>query len=327
MTSAGLVQLGQTELRVSRICQGTAFRTMERSADNRAAEAVLRHALDAGINFFDSAYAYGWGGSEELLGKVLRRRRDQVVICTKVPPIAPPLADGDPGERVSFTDAYLRDHLEGALRRIGTDYIDLFLLHQPDGVTPAAQICGAMDDLVRSGKIRYWGVSNHDARFVRELWTIAREADSCGPAAVEDYYNLVGAYGLAKGVASVRTLERDMFPVLRESGIGLIAFSPLDAGHLAPQHEPEPGSPLVEVHAALDEVVAELQVARAQVCVAWVLAQPEVTCVLGGAECPQHVDEMVAGTALTLPAETKRRLDEVGAGYARKFELWSGKES
>ena len=300
---------------------------MARSADNTKAEEVLRHCLDVGINFFDSAYAYGWGGSEELLGRVLRGRRDEAVICTKVPPSDPPRHDGDPGERVPFTDENLRNRLEGALQRIGTDYIDLLLLHQRDGVTPPAQVCRSMDDLVKTGKIRYWGVSNHGAELVRQLWTTAREAGSSAPAAVEDYYNLVGAYAMAKGGASVRELERDMFPLLRESGIGLIAFSPMDAGHLTPEYEPEPGSPLEEVHATLDAVAAELQVARAQVCVAWVLAQPEVASVLGGAESPEHVDEMVAGAALELPAEAKRKLDEVGAGYARKVEIWMKRES
>ena len=325
--SPGLVQLGRTELQVSRICQGTAFRTMDRSADNPVAEEVLRHCLDVGINFFDSSYAYGWGGSEELLGKVLGGRRDRVFICTKVPPSDPPRRDGDLGERVPFTDENLRDRLDGALRRLGTDYIDLLLLHQPDKTTPPVQICRSMDDLVNTGKIRYWGVSNHGPQVLAEMLTIAREAGSSAPAAVEEYYNLVGAYAMAKAGASVRDLERDMFPVLRESGIGLLAFGPMDAGRLAPNHETEPGSPLEEVHFILDEVASELQVTRAEVCVAWVLAQPQVTCVLGGAESPQHVDEMVAGAALTLPSEAKQKLDEIGSGYARKVEIWQKRES
>lgn len=326
-TSPGLVRLGRTELQVSRICQGTAFRTMERSADNPAAEEALRHCFDVGINFFDSSYAYGWGESEELLGKVLRGRRDQAVICTKVPPSDRPRHDGDPGERVAFTDENLRDRLDGALRRLGTDYIDLFLLHQPDKTTPLVQLCRSMDDLVNTGKIRYWGVSNHGPQVLEEMLTIAREAGSSAPAAVEEYYNLVGAYAMAKVGASVRDLERDMFPVLRESGIGLIAFSPVDAGWLAPQYEAEPGSPLEEVHFILDEVASQLQVTRAEICVAWVLAHPEVTCVLGGAESPQHVDEMTSGATVKLPSEAKQKLDEVGAGYARKVEMWQKRES
>ena len=319
-SSASRVRLGRTDLWVSRLCQGTAFRHLERNADDPLAEKVLRHCLEAGVNFYDSAYAYGWGGSEELLGKVLAGRREEAVICTKVPPFDPPGRADEPGAQVPFTEDFLRDGLDGSLKRLGTDYIDLFLVHWPDGVTPPDEICRSMETLVQTGKIRHWGVSNHEAGFVRKLWSVAKKAGTSPPVAVEDYYNVAG-YALNQEERSrTRELEREMFPVVRECGIAVLAYSPMDAGQLAPAHRPEPGSPMARMHATLDAVAADMGVSRAQVCVAWVLASPEVTSVLGGAESLDHVDEMLAGAALVLPAETKDRLDAASAEYSRGIE-------
>lgn len=314
------VQLGQTDLHVSRLCQGTAFRHLERNAGDPRAEKVLRRCLEAGITFFDSAYAYGWGGSEELLGKVVAGRRDQVVICTKVPPSQPPGASGTPVERLPFTESFLRENLEGSLRRQGTDHVDLFLLHRSDGVTPPEEICRSMEALVKAGKTRYWGVSNHGAQFVQELHDAARQAGTSPPAAVEDYYNVAGHQLDGDGRSRTRKLEDEMFPVVRSCGIGVIAFSPMDAGQLAPELTPEPGSPPARLQATLDSVAAELGVSRAQVCVAWVLARPEVASVLSGAESAEHVDEVLAGTQLVLPDGARARLDQASVTYSRELE-------
>lgn len=315
-----LVQLGQTDLQVSPICQGTAFRHLKRQAGDPSAEQVLRRCLEAGITFYDSAYAYGWGGSEELLGKVVAGGRDRVVICTKVPPSRPPAQGVGAGERLPFSKSFLRENLEGSLRRLGTDYVDLFLLHQPDGVTPAVEICRSMESLVQSGKTRYWGVSNHPAGLVQELHDAARRAGTSPPAAVEDYYNVAGHQLGEDGRSRTRTLELEMFPVVRACGIGVIAFSPMDTGQLAPDRPPEMGTPAARLQEALDSVAAELGVPRAQVCVAWVLARPEVTTVLTGAESVEHVDEVVAGARLTLPADARQRLDRASAAYSWELE-------
>ncbi len=120
------IQLGNTDLTVTRYCQGTAFRHLPRHADEPLAERVLRHCLDRGVTFFDSAYAYGWGGAEELLGKVVHGRRDLVVICTKVPPTNPPEVEENPGTHTHFTLAYLQEQLDAALGRLGTDYVDIY---------------------------------------------------------------------------------------------------------------------------------------------------------------------------------------------------------
>jgi 1-deoxyxylulose-5-phosphate synthase len=314
------VPLGQTDLRVSRLCQGTAFRHLERHADDRRAEGVLRWCLERGITFFDSASAYGWGGSEELLGKAVAGRRDQVVICTKVTPSQRPGTGGMPEARLPFTSSFLRDSLEASLRRLGTDYIDLFLLHKPDGLTPPASICRSMEALVRAGKTRYWGVSNHEAEFVQRLHDAARQAGTSPPAAVEDYYNVAGHHLDEHGRSRTRRLEGEMLPVVRACGMGLIAFSPMDTGQLAPELIPEPGSPLARLQAALDLVAGELGVSRAQVCVAWVLTRAETTSVLSGAESPEHVDKVLAGTELVLAAEIRARLDQASIAYSQELE-------
>ena len=312
--AAERVRFGETELMVSRLCQGTAFRHLDRSADSPAAEKVLRHCLDMGINFFDSAIAYGWGGSESLLGRAIAGRRQEVVICTKVPSRHFPKQGADP-EPAEFSREFLATHLEGSLQRLGTDYLDLYLLHQPDEVTKPEEIIDSMEALVQAGKTRYWGVSNHKAAAVEALLECAQGRNSSGPVGVEDYYNISGAYS-GKGESRVRALEREMFPMLRRRGLGLLAFSPMDAGSLSPESRPDEGSPLAALCQVLDDVASKLGVTRSQVSVAWMLTHPEVTCVLGGPESPEHVDELLAGTRLALSEEERSRLDRASIEHS-----------
>ena len=312
------VRFGTTELSVPRVCQGTAFRHLERKADSPSAEAVLHHCLDRGINFFDSAVSYGWGGSEELLGKVIAGRRGDVVVCTKVPRHHLPVGDEDP-KPAAYTRDFLAEMLEGSLRRLRTDYVDLYLLHQPDDATSVDEICASMETLVRSGKVRYWGVSNHSGEVVEALCSCAEGAGTAPPAGCEDYYNIGGYYAARQGRPRVRKLEREMFPVLAKRGLGLLAFSPMDAGALSPENPPE-GAPFAALCGVLDDGAARLKTTRGALCAAWVLAHDEVTSVLSGAESPAHVDEMLAGALLELPPEELRRLNEASATYSTTVE-------
>ena len=314
------VRFGRTDLLVSRLCQGTAFRTMARSEANERGVEVLRYCLDAGVNFFDSAIAYGWGGAEKALGRAVAGRRDRAVICTKVPTSHAPSSDGEPGEPAAFTPAYLESQLHGSLRRIGTDYLDLFLLHQPDDVTGAADICAAMDAFVRAGKIRYWGISNHSAAAVSELHETSLAAGTSPPAGIEDYYTVAGVTLSDDNQARTRLFEREMFPVVRELGLGVMTFSPMDQGFLALGRTVEHGPPMEGILAELDAVAGELGVSRAAVCVAWVLARPEVTSVLGGSESEEHVDQMLDGTTLAVPAELMDRLDAASHRFTNEME-------
>ena len=310
-----LVRFGQTDLYVSRLCQGTAFRNMPRAADNPMGLRVLQHCIEVGVNFFDSSNAYGWGGAEETLGKAIVGRRDQVVICTKVAASYAPEKEDSPGEPARFARDFLFQQAEGSLKRLQTDYIDLYLLHQPDKVTPAAQIVDSMDALVQSGKIRYWGVSNHSTAQVSEYVELAQSTGKSPIAGTEDYYNIAGESLTDAGESRVRQMEQEMFPVLRKSGLGLLAFSPLDTGHLVPGRNAAPDTPLATLIDVLDQVAQDLRVSRATICVAWVLTHPEVTSVLAGAETPEHVEDNFAGAQIELPDEAIEILNAASAIY------------
>jgi aryl-alcohol dehydrogenase-like predicted oxidoreductase len=291
------LRFGQTDLWVSPLCQGTAFRTLPR-ADGPEARAVLSHALDIGLNFFDSSNAYGWGGAEEVLGKALAGRRAQAVVCTKVAAFGPPKNGEGKGEPLPFTRANLLAQAEASLKRLGTDYLDLYLLHQPDNLTPAAEVAEGMATLVQSGKVRYWGLSNHSAAQMGEYLELQ---SAIPPAGIEEYYNVAGGHLDAEGKSRVQRMETEVFPLLRQSGLGLLAFSPLDTGFLDPGHPIPEGSPLAGLAATLDQVAAGLGLSRTQVCIAWVRSCPEVSCVLAGAESPAQVEENWSGAQQTLP--------------------------
>ena len=313
--SSHLVRFGQTDLYVSRLCQGTAFRNMPRAADNPMGLRVLQHCIDVGVNFFDSSNAYGWGGAEETLGKAIVGKRDQVVICTKVAASYAPEKESDPGKPARFTRDFLFQQAEGSLSRLQTDYIDLYLLHQPDKVTPAAEVVDSMDALVQSGKIRYWGVSNHSTVQVSEYVELSQNTGKSPIAGTEDYYNIAGESLTDTGDLRVQQMEQEMFPVLRKSGLGLLAFSPLDTGHLVPGRSIDPDTPLARLIDVLDEVAQGLRVSRGTICVAWVLTHPEVTSVLAGAERPEHVEDNFAGTQIVLPDEAIDTLNAASAAY------------
>ncbi len=318
------VRFGSTDLYVSRLCQGTAFRHLPRIRDEPRGQLVLRHCLEQGVNFFDSAVAYGWGDSEVALGRAIRGHRDRVVVCTKVAPSHPPAHEGDALRTARFTRDFLFQQAEGSLRRLGTDYLDLYLLHQPDADTPAQEIVGAMDALVQSGKIRYWGASNHPAAQVREFVALSTQSGRAPIAGLEEYCTIAGAALSDTGQHRVEQLEHEMFPVVRAADLGLLAYSPLDAGYLAPGRTVEPDSPLARLVQVLDEVASGLRVSRAAVCVAWVLIHPEVTSVLAGAESPAHVDENLAGTRLALPADALVALNAASAAYRQEYTAEAG---
>ena len=318
--SSRLVRFGPSDLYVTRYCQGTAFRSKEVSrSDNPRARAILHECVDVGINFFDTAEAYGWGGSEEVLGRVVAEAkvRDDVVLCTKAAPSFPPKNDPNFNafkfgeDKITFSRKILFRKLEGSLKRLRTDYVDLYLLHAPDEVTPLEEIVDVMDALVRSGKARYWGVSNHSADQVAKLHEI------CGAGSGTDRASIVGTedyYPITIG----ERFDPELFRTIREAGLGLMAFSPQEAGTLAPGREEEAGKTRMPVVRALDTVAREIGATRPQVCIAWSLANPAVTSVLGGAESPEHVVENFAGVRTQLPTEALAFLNEASAKYTER---------
>lgn len=296
-----LVRFGHTDLFVSRLCQGTAFRQVARDPNDSMGQKILHRALDLGINFFDSSNAYGWGGAELALGKAIAGRRDKLVIATKVSPHQKP-EEGKPSVSVTLSRDFVMTQVEGSLRRLGTDYIDLYLYHSPDDKTPSEELVRTMDSLVRTGKIRYWGASNFPPKQIGEFLDLGASKNRAPLAGLEDYYNIIAG-------ARRDFMEDELFPVIRRGRLGLMAFSPIAEGRLAPGRDVDKSKPWALVVDALDKVARQLRATRPQVCVAWVLSHQEVTSVLAGAERPEHVDDNLAGTRLTLPAEALETLN------------------
>lgn len=302
-----LVRFGDTDLYVTRYCQGTAFREIPRT-DNPQARSILHRCLDVGINFFDSAEAYGWGGSETVLGKAIRGHRDEVILCTKASPNNPPQRDPNPnkfkvGDGLSFSQKALFRKVEGSLRRLGTDYLDLYLLHDWDNKTPPEQLATWMGTLVQSGKIRYWGISNFTTQQVNEFCD--QRQKQFPMSGTEDYFH----------IASGERPDADFLNVIHKNGLGLLAFSPQNEGQLSPGREDKLGKAKQAVVRVLDQVARNIGATRPQVCIAWVLAHQAVTTVLGGAESPEHVTENFGGTQIELPPEAISLLDAASEKY------------
>ncbi|MFN0168174.1 MAG: aldo/keto reductase [Bryobacteraceae bacterium] len=304
---SGRVRFGQTDLYVSRICEGTAFRVNRRDPDDERAQAVLHRCLDVGINFFDSSNAYGWGGSELALGKAIAGHRHELILCTKVHPALKPVGDA-PSPKVRFTLEFAKREIEGSLKRLRTDYVDLYLLHNPDEVSTPAEVAGVMIELVRAGKTRYWGLSNHSPEQVSEFVELGKDKEArFRIAGIQHYYNIIH-----------RGLETKMFPVVRRAHLGLMLFSPLDEGRLLRPEAAGNDERKAAVLAALDGVARRMGATRAQVLIAWVLAHPEATCALAGAETPQHVDENIRGLSLKLPADAVAALNAASEPFLKE---------
>lgn len=292
---------GQTDLRISRLCQGTAFRDLPRTDDPRALH-MLHYAIERGINFFDTASAYGWGGAEMVLGRAIAGRREELVLCTKVPASLPPAREGEAGPPARYSRAYLHQQLEASLGRLRTDYVDLYLLHHVDPHTSPNEIAASMQELVAEGKTRYWGVSNHSAAQLQPY------LDCASMAGIEEYYNIAGAHLNAEGRPRTLVFEEEVQPLLVEHQIGCMAFSPMDTGHLTPGRSTDP--PLCALVESIDDVAAQLGVERASICVAWLAQQPGISSVLCGAESSEQLDANLCGIELELPAEAIAQLTD-----------------
>jgi aryl-alcohol dehydrogenase-like predicted oxidoreductase len=255
--------------------------------------AVVDAALDAGITLFDTADIYGnGGGSEELLGRVLEGRRDGVILATKF--------GGDMGDGTTArgSRAYVRKAIEASLRRLRTDYLDLYQYHRPDGITPYEETFGALDELVREGTVRYVGHSNMQARDVEEVDSIARARGLARPLSAQNQYSLLR-----------REVEEELLPTCERLGIGVVPYFPLASGLLTGKYrrgEPRPegtrlsGRDEVFTDETFDRIealarfAAERGVTLLDVAVGGLLAQPAVASVIAGATKPEQVRANVA---------------------------------
>jgi aryl-alcohol dehydrogenase (NADP+) len=312
------VNLGATGLKVSRICLGAmtygSSKWREWVLDEDASRPLIKQALDAGINFFDTADMYSLGGSEEVLGRALKDfgpGREKIVIATKV---FYPVGD-DPNQR-GLSRKHIMHAIDDSLRRLGTDYIDLYYIHRFDPETPIEETIEALHDVVRAGKVLYLGASSMPAwRFGKMLST----ADANGWtrfAAMQNHYNLI-----------YREEEREMIPLCLEEGIGVLPWSPLARGLLAGKRRPETtrartdiyrkqiyGEEVDETDARvierLETVAAARGVATAQVALAWLLQKPGVVAPIVGASKPQHLEDALAALQVRLAPEEITILEE-----------------
>ncbi|MEV4901218.1 aldo/keto reductase [Citricoccus sp. NPDC055426] len=312
-------KLGKTGLDVSRICVGAmSFGVAESgrhtwTLDEDRSRQIITAALDHGINFFDTANIYSDGTSEEILGGVLGDLgdRDSLVIATKV---HGPTHHGPNGRGLSRK--HIMTEVEASLRRLDTDYIDLYQIHRLDPSTPLEETLEALHDLVKSGKVRYLGASS---MFAWELTKALYTADLRGISrfvSMQDHYNLL-----------YREEEREMLPLCLDQGLGVLPWSPLARGRIArPWGEASErlrtdkfGSKLYaadhsdrEIIDAVGHVAERHQTSRATVGLAWLLHQPGVTAPIVGATQTRHLDEAVNALDVEL---TERDLDELTSSY------------
>lgn len=312
------VKFGATGLRVSRLCLGCmsygAPSWRDWVLDGRASLPFFRRAFEAGINFFDTADVYSLGESEVVLGKAIRKyasSREAVVVATKV---YNPMSS-DPNDR-GLSRKHILQAVDASLRRLGTDYIDLYQIHRHDPQTPIAETMEALNDVVRAGKVRYLGASSMYAWQFAKMQALAEQRGWSRFASMQNHYNLV-----------YREEEREMLPLCREDGVAVIPWSPLARGFLAGNRK-APGKGATtraksddfagrmyyqpEDFAIVERVTAlakARRVSNAQVALAWVMAQPGITAPIVGATKMAHLEDALAALDLSLTEEERQSLE------------------
>jgi aryl-alcohol dehydrogenase (NADP+) len=321
------IQFGRTGLRVSRLCLGTM--TFGLQCDEAQSQAIMDASADGGIDFIDTADVYPLGGdtntvgrTEEIVGRWLKGRRQSFIVATKCfGQMGPKPWDQGMGRK------HIVEAIEGSLRRLGTDYVDLYQLHGFDPSTPLDEALEALDSLVRAGKTRYVGVSN---------WMAHRLARALGRGEVKNLVRIDSVqprYNLL-----FRAFERDLLPLCQEEGVAVIPYNPLAGGLLTGKHgqgeRPPQGSRFTlgragamyqarywherefETIESLRGVAAEAGMSLATLAVSWVLSNPAITAPIIGASRPEQLaDSIAAGEAGGLPADLKTKLDEMTHGW------------
>ena len=311
--------LGSTGLKVSRICLGTmtygSKKWREWVLEEEESRPFIRRALELGINFFDTADMYSVGVSEEILGRALKEfgpTRDKVVIATKV---FNPMGD-DPNQR-GLSRKHIMHAVDDSLRRLGTDYIDLYQIHRFDYATPIEETMEALHDIVKAGKALYLGASSMFAYQFAKMLGTSDALSLTRFVTMQNHYNLI-----------YREEEREMLPLCREEGIGVIPWSPLARGFLAGNRTKENYGETVRaktddyaqklyyqdsdftVVQRVSEIAKKRAVPNAEVALAWILAQPGVTAPIIGASKMHHLEDAVSALKLKLTDEELRSLEE-----------------
>jgi aryl-alcohol dehydrogenase-like predicted oxidoreductase len=322
-------RLGRTGLHVSRLCLGTM--TFGLQTDEKGSFAILDKALAGGIHFIDTADVYPLGGGLEHVGRTeaiigewmaSRQVRGRIVLATKGVGRMGPAAWDEGASRKHLLDA-----IDASLKRLRTDHVDLYQLHHDDRSTPLDEALEALATIVRSGRARYVGVSNFFA------WRVAKALGLCDLRALPRIVCLQPRYNLL-----FRQPERELFPLVAEEGLGVIAYNPLAGGLLTGKHAagvaPVAGSRFgmpnraaqmykdrywhereFDTVAALREEAARAGEPLTRMAIAWVLANPAITSAIVGASLAEQLDDSLAAASVTLDAATLKRLDELTAVY------------
>ena len=321
-------QLADTGVFVSELCLGAmtfggrgGMWEVIAGLDQAGVDAIVHRSIDAGINFIDTANVYSLGESETVLGKALAGRRHQVVLATKVRGRM-----GSGANDVGLSRLHIMQAVDASLQRLGTDYIDLYQVHRFDALTNLEDTLRALDDLVRSGKVRYIGCSNYAAWQIMKALAISKEQHLERFRCTQSYYSLAG-----------RDLEREIVPLIKDQHLGLLVWSPLAGGFLSGKFTRHSGDeaarratfdfPPVNKEKAFDiiDVLVSIAAARgatpAQVAIAWLLAQPVTTSVIIGARRLDQLDDNLKSVDLALTQDELKALDDVSR-LAPEYPAW-----
>ena len=314
------VKLGKTGLEVSRICVGCmGFGDPERwlhkwVVSEEQTHTVIRHAIEKGINFFDTANIYALGTSEEYVGSALKKftKRDDVVLATKV---HGRMTDGPNGGGLSRKAIFAE--VDNSLRRLQTDYIDLYQIHRWDYGTPIEETLEALNDIVRAGKVRYIGASAMYAWQFQKALFISEKHGWAKFVSMQNHLNLI-----------YREEEREMLPLCADAGIGVIPYSPMASGKLTRAWSEDSSARAstdqilqmkygasadidAPILARVGDVSERLGIPRSHVALAWLLQKPQVTAPIVGPTTIAHIDDAIGAIDVTLPAEDIKYLEEL----------------
>jgi len=310
--------LGRTGIHVSPLCFGTMMFGAWGSTTAEECAAMVHRAMDAGINFFDTADVYAYGESEEILGKALRGRRDDVVLATKV---HNRMVAGDPNSGGNSRRWIIRA-VEDSLRRLGTDRIDLYQIHRPDPSTDIDETLSALDALIRSGKVRAIGTSTFPAHELVDAWWVATTRGYSRFATEQPPYSIF-----------TRGIEAEVLPTCERLGLGALVWAPLNGGWLTGKYTetaPAPdsrarrqsdhfdfGTPAADAKlaalAALRSVAADAGLTLIELAIGFCLAHPAVTSAIVGPRRMDHLESMLSGGDVVLGADVLDRIDEIVA--------------
>jgi aryl-alcohol dehydrogenase-like predicted oxidoreductase len=306
-------RLGKSDLEITRVGIGTApigstpgWRIYWGLQDESEAIRTIEVALDLGVNWIDTAPFYGWGKAEQIVGKALKGKRDKAYIFTK----CGTLQDEQGGEREDLSPASIRREIETSLRNLNTDYIDLYQFHDPDPTTPIEESWTAMQTLIKEGKVRHGGLSNHTIELMQRAMTVAPITSN------QHQYNLLN-----------REIELDVLPFSQQHTIGVLCWSPLASGFLAdgfdldsldpndfrrrrPYAQEPIYSRLKELRRVLQTIAQDHYKTMAELVIAWVLRQPAVTGAINGIRSPQEALAMPGGLNWKLTDQELQTIEE-----------------